>query len=85
MGLHFSLVAYLIIDLAKFYLPIIALFWVTHDLFEIWLIIMFYLFTLLKMMGFGGYHFCSGVLVVTSPLDLYYNFGSSFITPIIVF
>jgi hypothetical protein len=24
MGLHFSLVAYLIIDLAKFYLPIIA-------------------------------------------------------------
>jgi hypothetical protein len=26
MGLHFSLVAYLIIDLAKFYLPIIALF-----------------------------------------------------------
>jgi hypothetical protein len=37
------------------------------------------------MMGFGGYHFCSGVLVVTSPLDLYYNFGSSFITPIIVF
>jgi hypothetical protein len=85
MGLHFSLVAYLIIDLAKFYLPISALFWVTHDLFEIWLIIMFYLFTLLKMMGFGGYHFCSGVLVVTSPLDLYYNFGSSFITPIIVF
>jgi hypothetical protein len=35
MGLHFSLVAYLIIVLAKFYLPIIALFWVTHDLFEI--------------------------------------------------
>jgi hypothetical protein len=35
MGLHFSLVAYLIIDLAKFCLPIIALFWVTHDLFEI--------------------------------------------------
>jgi hypothetical protein len=34
MGLHFSLVAYLTIDLAKFYLPIIALFWVTHDLFE---------------------------------------------------
>jgi hypothetical protein len=26
MGLHFSLVAYLIIDLAKCYLPIIALF-----------------------------------------------------------
>jgi hypothetical protein len=35
MGLYFSLVAYLIIDLAKFYLPIIALFWVTHDLFGI--------------------------------------------------
>jgi hypothetical protein len=33
--LYFSLVAYLIIDLAKFYLPIIALFWVTHDLFGI--------------------------------------------------
>jgi hypothetical protein len=26
MGLHFSLVAYFIIDLAKFYLPNIALF-----------------------------------------------------------
>jgi hypothetical protein len=71
MGLHFSLVAYLIIDLAKFYLPIIAFFWVTHDLFEIWLIIKIYLFTLLKMMGWGVYHFCSGVLVVTSPLDFY--------------
>jgi hypothetical protein len=35
MGLHFSLVAYLISDLAKFYLPIIALFWVTHDFFGI--------------------------------------------------
>jgi hypothetical protein len=33
--LHFSLVAYLIIDIAKFYLSIIALFWVTNDLFEI--------------------------------------------------
>jgi hypothetical protein len=33
MGLHFSLVAYLIIDLAKFWLPIIALLWVIHDLF----------------------------------------------------
>jgi hypothetical protein len=27
-------VAYLIIDLAKFYLPIIALLWVIHDLFR---------------------------------------------------
>jgi hypothetical protein len=71
MGLHFSLVAYLIIDLAKFYLPIIALFWVTYDLFGIWLIIMFYLFTLLKMMGWGVHYFCSGVLVITSPLNFY--------------
>jgi hypothetical protein len=71
MGLHFSLVAYLITDLAKFYLPIITLIWVTHDLFEIWLIIMFYLFTLLKMMGWGVYYFWSGILVVTSPLDFY--------------
>jgi hypothetical protein len=44
MSLHFSLVAYPIIDLAKFYLPIIVFF-------EIGLIIMFYLFTLLKMMN----------------------------------
>jgi hypothetical protein len=71
MGLHFPLVAYPIIDLAKFYLPIIALFWVTHDLFEIGLIIMFYLFTLLKMMDLGVYYFCSGLLVVTSPLDFH--------------
>jgi hypothetical protein len=70
-GFAFSLVAYLTIDLAKFYLPIIALFWVTHDLFEIWLIIMFYLFTLFKIMDWGVYYFCSGVLVVTSPLDFY--------------
>jgi hypothetical protein len=71
MGLYFSLMAYLIIDLAKLYLPIIALFWVTHDLFELWLIIMFYLFTLPKMRGWGVYYFCSRVLVVTSPLDFY--------------
>jgi hypothetical protein len=51
MGLHFSLVAYLIIDLAKFWLPIIALLWVIHDLFGKCLIIILYLFTLLKMMG----------------------------------
>ena len=64
MGLHFSLVAYLIIDLAKFYLPIIVLLWVIHDLFGKWLNIILYLFTLLKMMagvfiflqwGSGGY------------------------------
>jgi hypothetical protein len=64
-------VAYLIIDLIKFYLPIIAFFWVAHDLVEIGPNIKFYLFTLLKMMGWGGYHFFSGVLVVTSPLDFY--------------
>jgi hypothetical protein len=29
------------------------------------------LFTLLKMMDWGVYHFCSGILVVTSPLDFY--------------
>jgi hypothetical protein len=64
MSLHFSLVAYPIIDLAKFYLPIIAFF-------EIGLIIIFYLFTLLKMMNWGVYYFCSGVLWVTSLLDFY--------------
>jgi hypothetical protein len=46
-------------------------FWVTHDLFEIEPNIKFYLFTLLKMMGWGDYYFCSEVLVVTSPLDFY--------------
>jgi hypothetical protein len=51
MGLYFSLVAYPIIDLAKFYLPIIALLWDVQDLIELWLIIMLYLFTLLKMMA----------------------------------
>jgi hypothetical protein len=74
MSLYFSLVAYFISDLAKFYLPIIALLWVTHDLIELWLIIMFYLFTLLKILGWGVYYFCSGVLVVASPLDFYYQF-----------
>jgi hypothetical protein len=69
---------YLIIDLAKFYLPIIALLWVTHNLIELWLIIMFYLFTLLKMMGLAVYYFCSGVLVVASPLDFYYQFWVRF-------
>jgi hypothetical protein len=27
------------------------------------------LFILLKMIDWGVYHFCSGILVVTSPLD----------------
>jgi hypothetical protein len=51
MGLHFCLVAYLIIDLAEFWLPIIALLWVIHDLFGKCLIIILYLFALLNMMG----------------------------------
>jgi hypothetical protein len=38
-------------------------------LIEIWLKIKSYLITLLKMMDWGVYHFCSGILVVTSPLD----------------
>jgi hypothetical protein len=71
MSLYFSLVAYLIIDLAKFYLPIIALLCVIHDLFGIWLIIILYLFTLLKLMGWGVYYFCSKALVVICPLDFY--------------
>jgi hypothetical protein len=33
MGLHFSLVVYLIMDLANFWLPIITLLGVVHDLF----------------------------------------------------
>jgi hypothetical protein len=64
-------VAYLIIDLVLFYCPLLHYFWVAHDLFGIGSNIKFYLFTLLKMMGWGGYHFCSGVLVVSSPLDFY--------------
>jgi hypothetical protein len=72
MGLHFSLVAYLIINLAKLYLSIIALLWVIHDLFGIWLIIILYLFTQLKMIGWGVYYFFCGVLAVTSPLDFYH-------------
>jgi hypothetical protein len=64
-------VAYAIIDLAKFFCPLLHYFWVVYDLIEICPNIKFYLFTLFKMMGWGGYHFCSGVLVVTSPLDFY--------------
>jgi hypothetical protein len=75
MGLHFSMVAYLIIDLKNFICPLLHHFWVAHYLFEIGPNIKFYLFTLLKMMGWGVYHFCSGVLVVTSPLDFFKNLG----------
>jgi hypothetical protein len=44
-------VVYLIIDLAKFWVPIIALLLVIYDLFGKCLIIILYLFTLLKMLG----------------------------------
>jgi hypothetical protein len=30
------------------------------------------------MVGWGVYHFCSGVLVVTSPLDFYHHFQNCF-------
>jgi hypothetical protein len=60
-------------------------FWFAHDLIEIWLNIKFYLFTLLKMMGWGVCHFFSGVLVVTSPLDFFNNFKIVFIILIIDF
>jgi hypothetical protein len=48
MGLHFSLVVYLIMDLAKFWLPIIILFGVVHDLVGKCFVITLYLFSLLK-------------------------------------
>jgi hypothetical protein len=51
MDLHFSLVAYLIIYLAKFYLLLLHHFWVVYDLIEICPNIKFYLLTLLKLMG----------------------------------
>ena len=51
MGLHFSLVVYLIMDLANFWLPIITLFGVVHDLVGKCLIITLYLFSLLKKLG----------------------------------
>jgi hypothetical protein len=59
------------IGFCNFICPLLHYFWVAHDLFGIGPNIKFYLFTLLKMMDWGGYHFCSGVLVVTSPLDFY--------------
>jgi hypothetical protein len=51
MGLHFSLVVYLIMDLANFWLPIITLLGVVHDLFGKCLISILYLFSLLKKLG----------------------------------
>jgi hypothetical protein len=71
MGLHFSLVVYLIMDLANFWLPIITLIGVVHDLFGKCLILTLYLFSLLNKLGWGALYFCSGALVVVSPLDFY--------------
>jgi hypothetical protein len=63
-------VPYFFINLVKIYLPTVAhFFWLAYDLIEIWLNSKFYLFTLLKMIDCGVYHFCSGILVVASLLD----------------
>jgi hypothetical protein len=71
-------VAYFIINLVKIYLPLLHSCWLAYDLIELWLNIKFYLFTLLKMMDWGVYHFCSGILVVTSPLNFSYQFWNCF-------
>jgi hypothetical protein len=71
MGLHFSQVVYLIMDLTNFWLPIITLIGVVHDLFGKCLIITLYLFPLLKKLGWGALYFCSGALVVVNPLGFY--------------
>jgi hypothetical protein len=85
MGLHFSLVAYLIIDLAKFWLPLIALLWVINDLFGKCLIIILDLFTLLKMMGWGFIIFAVGFWWLQVYWIFISNFGSSFVILIIDF
>jgi hypothetical protein len=51
MGLHFSLVVYLIMDLVNFWLPIITLLGAVHGLFGKCLIITLDLFSLLKQLG----------------------------------
>jgi hypothetical protein len=51
MGLHFSLVVYLIMVLVNFWFPIITLLGAVHDLIEKCLIIILHLFSLLKMLG----------------------------------
>jgi hypothetical protein len=51
LGLHFSLVVYLIMDLANFWLPIITSLWVVQELLGKCLIISLYLFSLLKKLG----------------------------------
>jgi hypothetical protein len=55
-------------------LPIITLLGVVYDLFGKCLIIILYLFSLLKKLDLGVLYFCSGALVVVSPLDFYYPF-----------
>jgi hypothetical protein len=67
-------VVYSIHNLVKIICPLLHNFWLAYDLIGIWLNIKFYLFNPLKMMGWGIYHFCSGVLVVTSPLNFSYKF-----------
>jgi hypothetical protein len=71
MGLHFSLVVYLIMDLANFWLAIITLIGVVHDLFGKCIIIILHLFSLLNKLGWGALYFCSEALVVVSLLDFY--------------
>jgi hypothetical protein len=51
MGLHFSLVVYLIMDLANFWLPIITLLGVIQELLGKRLIITLHLFSLFKKLG----------------------------------
>jgi hypothetical protein len=71
MGLHFSLVVCLIMDLANFWLSIITLKGVVYDLLEKCLIITLYLISLLKKLGWGVLYFCSGALVVVGSPDFY--------------
>ena len=49
------------------------------------LITTLYLFSLLKKLGWGALYFCSGALVVVSPLDFIKYFGYSFASLIIDF
>jgi hypothetical protein len=79
MGLYFSLVAYLIIDLAKFYFPIIVLLWFTHDLFGEWLI------TLLKWWVRVFIIFAVGFWWLQVHWIFIINFGSGFVILIIDF
>jgi hypothetical protein len=78
-------VAYFINNLVKFICPLLHIFWLTYDLIGIWLNTKFYLFNPLKMMGWGIYHFCSGVLVVRSLLIFFTNFEMVLIFLIMVF